>query len=88
MAAKAKSIAEFRSAHDKNFIIPERYRKGITALGVSGWEYEGVFYKGNQISVTHGAQFREEFKDFIVEADGKRVICGSKKLATKLRGMV
>lgn len=83
-----KSLDDFRKSHDKNFIIPERIKAGIASLGAGGWEYEGVFQKANGISVTDGAKFRDGFKDFIVEVDKKRVYCGSKALATKMREMI
>lgn len=88
MASKAKTLDDFRQQHDKNFIIPARIKAGIAKLGVGGWEEEGPFQKANGISVTDGAKFRDQFAEFIVETGKKRVYCGSKKLATKLREMV
>lgn len=90
VAAKVKGLADFRAAHDKDFIIPQKLKAGIEALGAAGWEYEGQFQKTNGISQTDGSRYREEFKDFIVllESGKKRIYCGSKALATKMRAMV
>jgi hypothetical protein len=86
MATKAKSFDDFRKSHDKNFIIPEALKAGIAALTPTGWEYEGAFWKSLPVSTTDGAKFREQFNDFIVTVDRtKRIWCGSKALATKMR---
>lgn len=88
MAAKVKTLDDFKNTHDKNTIIPNRIKSGIAALGVNGWEYYGDFLKANKISVTDGSKFVETFKDFVVEVEKKRIICGSKKLASKMKEMV
>lgn len=88
MAAKVKTLDDFKNTHDKNTIIPNRIKAGIAALGPNGWEYYGDFLKANKISVTDGSKFVESFKSFVVETDKKRIICGSKKLAAKLVEMV
>jgi hypothetical protein len=95
MASVAKKtgrdINDFRSLHDKNFIVPKKIAAAIKAMGPHKWEYQADFVKNYQISVTDLAMFREQFSDFVVEISGKtRKIawCGSKALATKLRAMV
>lgn len=86
-----RDLSEFRANHDKNFIVPKKIEAGINALGPDKWEYQADFIKLCQISVTDLAMFREQFSDFLVEVGGKTrksIWCGSKALATKLRGMV
>ena len=93
MTAKkvGKDIAEFRSAHDRNFIVPSKIEEAIKKLGPDCWEYETPFMRLAEISSTDMGLFRDGFNDFIVEIGGKRnprrVWCGSKALATKLRAM-
>lgn len=87
---KKKTLADFRASHDKNFMIPAKIKAGIEGLGVDGWDYEAPFQKTIGVSTTDGARFRDGFKDFIVliDAGKKRIYCGSKKLAAKMREMV
>ena len=92
MAKSAKigrGLQDFRAAHDKNFIIPERIRAGLKELG-DGWEYEGEFQKRTGISTTDFARFRDQFEEFFVivgTRNTKRVWAGTKELAKKLREM-
>jgi len=86
-----KSLAEFRAAHDKGFIVPQKIREALKKLGPGGWEYELEILKLAQISTTDLGTFRSEFEDHIVMTGGKnpkRVWCGSKALADQLRAMV
>lgn len=87
-AKSAKSLTDFQKAHDANFIVPERFRAGIKALGSEGWAYLGDFARDNHINPAQSAAYREQFAEFLLTADKKMVICGSAKLATKLRAMV
>jgi hypothetical protein len=91
MAAKTvKTIADFRQAHDKNFIIPAKLNAAVAALGKDGWEYEAIFIKNIPVSTTDCARFREEFEKLVVVIDSgrKKIWCGSEALATKMREMV
>ena len=82
-----KSLAEFRAAHDKAFIVPQKIREGLKKLG-GGWEYEVNFLKLAGLSTTDLANHRDAFTDHIVLVERtKRVWCGTKELAAKLREM-
>ena len=86
-----RDVDAFRAAHDRNFIIPRRIKDAIERLGADSWEYEQPFMKMAELSATDIGMFRAEFLDFIVEVGArnkKRVWCGSKALANKLRAMV
>lgn len=92
MAAKAvlakpsvKSPTDFHKSHNQNVIVPERFRTGIKNLGPKGWMYLGDFMRENKINPAQGTAYREQFKDCILEADKKMIICGSKKLADEFR---
>lgn len=85
-----KGVEEFRAAHDKDFIVPQKIRDGLKKLG-NGWEYEGDFVRLAMLSQTDMALYRDGFADFWFEVSGhtkRRVWCGSKELAEKLRAMV
>ncbi len=94
--AKVKTIADFRSAHDANVIVPNKIRAALAAMlkeGTEQWDYEGDFIKRSGISTTQMGQFREQFLDHIVEAGGvgsgrspKRVWFADPKVAKKIRG--
>lgn len=83
-----RSIAEFRSAHDKDFIVPKKIRDVLKQLGNS-WVYEGEFLKISGLSTTDLANYREEFlDDHTVMVDRtKRVWCGTKSFTEKIREM-
>lgn len=85
-----KSLADFRAAHDKSFIVPKKIKEALEHLA-DGWEYEAQFIKLAGISQADCSVYREQFADFLVVVGGKtqkRVWCGTKKLATQLREMV
>lgn len=85
-----KSVAAFRAAHDKSFIVPQRIREGLKKLG-DGWEYEVDFMRVcGGLATTDIAAFRAEFSDFWFETGGrnpKRVWCATKELAKQLSAM-
>lgn len=90
----AKTFASFREAHDKNFIVPQKIRQGLTALGKDGWEYETDFIRACGLRITDFQAFSGEFEDFIVNlpasnsSRARRVWAGSKALAAKMREML
>jgi hypothetical protein len=84
----AKTAADFFKAHDLDTIVPELFRAGIKALGPNGWLYLGDFQRANRINPTQGAAYRDQFKQFIIKADDKYVVCGSVKLANRFRKVV
>lgn len=84
-----KSLADFRSAHDKSFIVPQKILAALKALG-DGWEYEIQFMKMAGLCTTDFALYRDQFEEHIVVVNGrnpKRIWAGSKDLARKMREM-
>ena len=95
MANKAKTLADFKAAHDPNVIIPGKIRAALAAIEKEGpehWLYEVDFLKTSGLSTTQLAMFRDQFAAHIVEAPAthgkstKRVYFGNAKVAAKLRG--
>ena len=90
--AKGKDFEAFRASHDRSFIVPKKIQAGIEALGES-WEYEAEFIRRCGLSTTDFSVYRDKFQDFVVETAsvhgnrGKRVWCGSKAFANKLRAI-
>lgn len=88
--ASGKSLEEFRSAHDKNYIVPKKIKDALTKLNES-WEYEIDFIKLAGVSLTDLATFREQFDEHIVAvkvsgaSHRKNVWAGTVAFATKLR---
>jgi hypothetical protein len=96
MQTKAtKTLADFRSTHDPNVVIPTKIRTALKLMesqGAENWCYELEFLQRASISATQIAQFRDQFAEHIVEVPsvsgkaGKRVWFGSAKVAAKVRG--
>lgn len=95
MASSKKSLADFKAAHDKNFIVPKKINEGLAKLGADGWEYEPEFAKLTGVGSMDIAKFRDQFADYIVlvkssKSSGyeKKIWAGSKALAAKMREML
>lgn len=93
MASAKKSLADFKSAHDKSFIVPTKIKAALAALGPDAWEYEVDFIRIAGISSQDVAKYRSQFEDHLVTVKNKaredrRVWAGSKALAAKMREMV
>lgn len=91
-AKQGRTIAEFRAAHDRSFIVPTKIKAALATIG-EGWVYEGELLKLAQISQTDIGMFRGQFEEHIVtlkgsEHGGKRAWAGTKAVAQKLREMV
>ncbi len=93
MASKPKTLVDFRSAHDKNVIVPNKIRAALAAMlkeGPENYEYEVDFIRRAGISNTDMGLFRDQFeKAHIVEVGGsskKRVWFADPKVAKKARG--
>jgi len=94
--SKAKTLADFRAAHDKNVIIPNKIRAAFVAMlkeSLEQWDYEADFMRRAGISTTDLATFRDQFMDHIVIAPSgsggkaaKRVWFADVKVAKKVRG--
>jgi hypothetical protein len=87
---KGKGLDEFRAAHDRAYIVPQRIKAGLDALGDS-WEYEAEFIRRCGIASQELPRYRDTFRDFYVEtprgsgSNGKRVWAGTKAFAAKLK---
>lgn len=85
-----RSLDDFRSSHDKDFIVPRRIREALKALGPSNWEYEAQFARLAGVGLADLATYREQFEEHVVavQREGKRAWAGSPALAVKMRAMV
>ncbi len=87
-----KTLADFRAAHDKNVIIPNKIRAALAAMAIEGpesWEYEVDFLRRAGVSTTDLGAFRDQFEEYIVEAKAKtvkRVWFATEKAAKAARG--
>lgn len=85
-----KSLQDFRSEHDKSFIVPKRIRDALAKLG-DGWLYEVEFMRLASLSTTDLAAYRVEFDEHVVLVGGrnpKRIWAGTPALAQQMREMV
>lgn len=84
-----KTLADFRAQHDKDFIVPQKVRDALKALG-EGWENEVDFIRLAKVSTTDLAMYRDQFAEHwvVVDRSGKRVWAGTKALADKMRSMI
>lgn len=92
---RAKTVADFRAAHDPSVIVPNKIRKALEAMareGKENWEYELDFIKRAGISQAQCSQYREQFQDHVVETavqhgrSSRRVWFASTKVAASIRG--
>jgi hypothetical protein len=92
LVSKGKTLEEFRSAHDKNYIVPKKIKEALAKLGES-WEYEVDFMKLAGVSTTDLVNFREQFDAHIVavkingSSHRRNVWAGTTAFAAKLREM-
>jgi hypothetical protein len=87
-AKVGRGLVEFRSTHDKSFIVPQKIKAGLQKLG-EGWEYEMAFAKIAGVSLGDLSAFRSLFDEHIVIVDRtKRAWAGTKAFAEKMREMV
>ena len=90
--ATAKTLDDFRAAHDKNVIIPAKIKAALSEMlkeGAENWSYEAEFIRRAGISQTDMGLFRDHFADHVVETAGKtnkRVWFADKKVAAKVSG--
>jgi hypothetical protein len=91
--AKARTLSDFRAAHDRNVIIPNKIRSALAAMekeGTENWETEAEFLKRAALSVTDLAMFRDQFEkhwiEIKVKGNSKRIWFGTIKAAAAARG--
>lgn len=92
---QARTVADFRAAHDPSVIVPTKIQRALDAIaneGAENWEYEADFVKRADISQSQLGQYRDQFAKHIVETSvqhgraSRRVWFGSAKVAAKVRG--
>ena len=84
-----KTLADFKSAHNRDTIIPQKIKGALTMLGKGGWEYELAFSKMAVIHLSDLGNFRTMFADYVVELKGgRRAWAGSVALAKQMREML
>ncbi len=87
-----KTLADFRSAHDPDVVVPEKIRKALDDMRAESdenWEYENDLMRRAGISTTHLSRYRPQFEAHVVETVGrnpKRIWFASQKIAEKARG--
>ena len=87
--SKVKTLADFKSAHNRDTIVPQKIKQALTMLGRGGWEYELAFSKMAIIHLSDLGNFRDQFADYIVELKGgRRAWAGSVALAKQMRSML
>lgn len=87
--AAGKSLADFRQAYDKSYIVPNKIKAALKELG-NGWEYESVFAKSAGVSLMDMGAVRDQFAPFIVVIgrESKRAWAGTKATADAMRKML
>lgn len=90
LAAGRKTLSDFRSAYDKNTIVPAKIKEALKALGPDGWEYEVAFAKMAGVSLYDLGRVRDVFAANVVTIgrDSKRAWAGSPVLAKQMREML
>lgn len=89
--SQARTLDDYRAAHDKNVIIPTKIKAALANMlkeGAENWSYEADFIRRAGISQTDMGLFRDQFSDHIVETSGKtakRVWFADPKVAEKVR---
>lgn len=74
---KGRTLADFRNAHDRNVVIPNKIRAALVAMAREGPEhfvYEQELLALASISVGDLAKYRDQFADHILvvsHANGK-----------------
>jgi hypothetical protein len=97
-ATKGRTLADLRSVHDKDIVIPNKIRAVIAAMAKEGPEhhvYEQELIKLADISVGDLAKYRGDFEDhiFVVTTANGKALPSPKniwfhdvKVVKKLRG--
>ncbi len=87
--SKGRSLAEFRSAYDKGYIVPRKITAALKALR-NGWEYEVQFARLAGVSLADLAAFRDQFAEHVVSLhrDGRRAWAGTAAVAREMKEML
>jgi len=96
--AAGKSLEEFRTKYDKNFIIPKRIKEALDRLGES-WLYENDtkensdFIRFSGLTQRDISMFWHQFEEYVVtvkvgrSGNPRRAWAGTPKFAQQLREM-
>lgn len=83
-----KSLLEFRSQYDKDFIVPHKVTQALKALG-NKWEYEVEFARLAGVGLADLGNYRSKFAEHVVSLrDSRRVWAGTTALAKTLKEMI
>jgi len=84
-----KTLADFKSAHNMDTIVPQKIKEALSLLGKGGWEYELALSRMAAIHLSDLGNFRDQFSDYVVELKGgRRAWAGSPALAKQMRSML
>lgn len=87
---KAKTLADFRAAHDDDVIIPARLQAQLAAMqkiGPEEYDYEIDFLRNAKVGNAKISAYRERFaKHIVVTREGKKAWFADPKVAAKARG--
>lgn len=95
MSKEVKTLADFKAAHDRSVIVPNKIRVALAAMlkeGPEQYEYETDFIKRAAISQADMGEFRDQFVKYIVMTAavhgraGRRVWFADPKVARLARG--
>jgi len=89
-----RSIEDFRKTHAKSYVIPRKIEEALKKLG-DGWEYHLEFLRLADVSPNDAVHYAEQFEEYQLVTSNiggsggktKRIWCGTKELAAKLRAM-
>jgi hypothetical protein len=83
-----RSLSEFRSLYDKDFIVPNRIKAALKILG-GGWEYESQFARMAEVSLADLGNYRDQFADHVITLrESRRAWAGTVATAKAMREMV
>jgi|SRR3990172_5038344 len=84
-----RSLQDFRSEYDKDFIVPQKIGEALKVLG-GGWEYEVQFAKLASVGLVDLSNYRDAFAEHVVVLgrEGRRAWAGTKEVAVKMREML
>jgi hypothetical protein len=95
VAAKPRTVADFRNSHDRDVIVPTKIRAGLTKLleiGPEHYEYDEGFRALCGLQAAQLAAYRGQFVNHWFMTPGvsggkgeKRVWFGNAKVAARLR---
>jgi len=89
-----KTIDDFKTTHDRTYLIPTAIKNALSDLGPEHWLTEAEFmksrhFRAHKITKLEIQEYSPPFEGYIVELPrGKSAWAGSTELATQLQTMV